>query len=787
MRGPKRRDIGHGALAERALLPMIPPVEEFPYTIRVVSDILESNGSSSMASVCGSTLSLMDAGVKIKKPVAGIAMGLIKEGDDYVVLSDIAGVEDHLGDMDFKIAGTPDGITALQMDIKISGVTFEILKKALEQAREGRLFILGKMKDAISETRAELSPHAPRITSIQIDPEKIGTVIGKGGETIRALSEEYEAQIDVDDEGMVLVYAVNGEKGDACVEAIRQMTKDVELGETFTGKVVKTTTFGAFVELTKGTDGLLHISNLVPGGRAESVEDVVNRGDEVKVRVVELNKERGPHRAAARRRSRDRRQDGRGAVADRHRQRRTPPGGAAVTAAAAVVGATGSGGGRDRGRSRRPGLAVPGTTRLTELDSGIRVVTERVPSVRSIALGLWVRVGSRDESDSRGGHLALPRAHAVQGHAEADRRADRAGVRRPRRGGERGHQQGGDGAARPLPRRAPRPRFRGAGRHAAALHLRGPRVRARGGARGDRDVRGRASGQGARRPLRGDLRRPSAGPAGDRPRRGDRRPDRGQGVRLSRRPLCARHDRGRGGRQPRARPDRGPGAASGSPTASGTDPRDLRRLLRAAAASASPFTARRPSSTTSASAERASPATTSAASPCRSWTRSWAAPPPRACSRRCARSAAWPTAVYSWASQYQDTGQVGIYVGTREDNVVQALDVIGAELERLRQEPVAEEELRRAREHVKGRLALSMESTASRMTPARAFGADGHAAADPRRDDRAARGGDARGPRGADASSCTRPPACRWPRSGVTRACFRGALGPVGAELSDAA
>jgi len=293
MRGPKRRDIGHGALAERALVPMIPSQEEFPYTIRVVSDILESNGSSSMASVCGSTLSLMDAGVKIRKPVAGVAMGLIKEGDDYVVLSDIAGVEDHLGDMDFKVAGTPDGITALQMDIKISGVTFEILREALEQANKGRLFILGKMNDAIAETRAELSPYAPRITSIQIDPEKIGMVIGKGGETIRALSDEYEAQIDVDDEGMVLVYAVNGEKGDACVEAIRQMTKDVELGEVFTGKVVKTTTFGAFVELSKGTDGLLHISNLVPGGRAESVEAVLNRGDEVTVRVVELNKERG--------------------------------------------------------------------------------------------------------------------------------------------------------------------------------------------------------------------------------------------------------------------------------------------------------------------------------------------------------------------------------------------------------------------------------------------------------------------------------------------------------------
>ena len=293
MRGPKRRDIGHGALAERALLPMIPSQEDFPYTIRVVSDILESNGSSSMASVCGSTLSLMDAGVKIAKPVAGIAMGLVKEGDDYIVLSDIAGVEDHLGDMDFKVAGTPDGITALQMDIKISGVTFDILRTALEQAQKGRLFILDKMQEALSETRAELSPYAPRITSIQIDPDMIGKVIGKGGETIRALSEEFEAQIDVDDDGMVLVYAVDGEKGDACIEAIRQLTKDVELGEIFTGKVVKTTTFGAFVELAKGTDGLIHISNIKPGERPETVEDVVNKGDELTVRVVELDKQRG--------------------------------------------------------------------------------------------------------------------------------------------------------------------------------------------------------------------------------------------------------------------------------------------------------------------------------------------------------------------------------------------------------------------------------------------------------------------------------------------------------------
>ena len=294
MRGPKRRDIGHGALAERALVPMIPDQENFPYTIRVVSDILESNGSSSMASVCGSTLSLMDAGVPIKSPVAGVAMGLIKEGDDYVVLSDIAGVEDHLGDMDFKVAGTERGITALQMDIKITGVTFEILRDALTQAREGRLFILGRMADAIGEPRSELSEFAPRISAVKIDPDKIGLLIGKGGETIRSLQEEYEAQIDVDDEGNVRVYAQTGAQGDALVERIRAMTKEVEVGDEFVAaKVVKTTTFGAFVELAKGTDGLLHISNVSPGQRVATVEEVLNKGDEVSVRVVEVDRERG--------------------------------------------------------------------------------------------------------------------------------------------------------------------------------------------------------------------------------------------------------------------------------------------------------------------------------------------------------------------------------------------------------------------------------------------------------------------------------------------------------------
>jgi polyribonucleotide nucleotidyltransferase len=291
--GPKRRDIGHGALAERALVPMVPSIEEFPYTIRVVSDIFESNGSSSMASVCGSSLSLMDAGVPLKRPVAGIAMGLIKEGEEYVVLTDIAGVEDHLGDMDFKVAGTERGITALQMDIKISGVTFEILRDALTRAHKARTFILGRMSEVIEGPRSQLSQYAPRIQTIQIDPSQIGLLIGKGGETIRGLSEEFESQIDVNDEGQVLIYSANGELADELVERIRMMMKEVEVGDEFLGKVVKTTTFGAFVELAKGTDGLLHISNVSPGERIASVEEVLNKGDEINVRVVEVDRERG--------------------------------------------------------------------------------------------------------------------------------------------------------------------------------------------------------------------------------------------------------------------------------------------------------------------------------------------------------------------------------------------------------------------------------------------------------------------------------------------------------------
>jgi polyribonucleotide nucleotidyltransferase len=292
MRGPKRRDIGHGALAQRALEAVIPPADEFPYTIRIVSETLESNGSSSMGSVCGSTLACMDAGVPIKAPVSGIAMGLVKEGDDYVILTDIQGAEDHLGDMDFKVAGTETGITALQMDIKITGVTREIMSSALEQAKEARATILEKMLEAIPEVRAELSEKAPRISTIKIDPEKIGMVIGKGGETIRALESENEVQIDIEEDGTILIYATDGTKANAAISAIEALTKEPEVGDEYTGKVVKTTQFGAFVELKKGTDGLLHVSNVGPG-RVGHIEDVINRGDILDVLVQEVDKARG--------------------------------------------------------------------------------------------------------------------------------------------------------------------------------------------------------------------------------------------------------------------------------------------------------------------------------------------------------------------------------------------------------------------------------------------------------------------------------------------------------------
>jgi polyribonucleotide nucleotidyltransferase len=292
MRGPKRRDIGHGALAQRALEATIPSVEDFPYTIRLVSETLESNGSSSMGSVCGSTLALMDAGVPIVAPVSGIAMGLVKEDDDYVILTDIQGAEDHLGDMDFKVAGTREGITALQMDIKITGVTQEIMRSALEQAKRARESILETMLAVISEPRTMLAGHAPRISTVKIDQEQIGLVIGKGGETIRALEADFDVQIDIEEDGTILIYATEGDKAEAAISAITALTKEPEVGDTYTGRVVKTTQFGAFVELKKGTDGLLHVSNVGPG-RVARIEDVLDRGDIVDVVVQEVDKERG--------------------------------------------------------------------------------------------------------------------------------------------------------------------------------------------------------------------------------------------------------------------------------------------------------------------------------------------------------------------------------------------------------------------------------------------------------------------------------------------------------------
>lgn len=288
LRGPKRRDIGHGHLAERALYAVLPDEDEFPYTMRLVSEVLASNGSSSMASVCGSSLALMDAGVPIHKPVAGVAMGLISGTDgQYRVLTDIQGIEDSLGDMDFKVAGTGDGITALQMDIKTTGITYEIMRVAFAQAREGRQFILGKMNEAIKEPRRELSDSAPRIITLQINPEKIGAVIGPGGKTIRSIIEESGAQIDVEDDGRVFITTAEGEGARIAQQRIEALTREIKIGEVFTGKVVRIMPYGAFVNLTPGKDGMVHVSEIAEG-RVENVEDVLKIGDEVKVMVIDV-------------------------------------------------------------------------------------------------------------------------------------------------------------------------------------------------------------------------------------------------------------------------------------------------------------------------------------------------------------------------------------------------------------------------------------------------------------------------------------------------------------------
>ncbi len=290
LRGPGRREVGHGALAERALKAVVPTKLEFPYTIRIVSDILESNGSSSMATVCGGTLALMDAGVPIKAPVAGIAMGLVKEGDKVIVLSDILGLEDHLGDMDFKVTGTSTGITALQMDMKIEGITIEVMRTALQQAKEGRLHILGKMLETLSTPRKELNPFAPRIITMQINPDKIKDVIGSGGKVIRSIVEQTGAKIDIEDSGIINIASTDEAAANKAKEIIRGIVQDAEVGKLYMGKVRKIMDFGAFVEIFPGTDGLLHISQ-ISDQRIEKVTDELKEGDEVLVKVLEIDRQ----------------------------------------------------------------------------------------------------------------------------------------------------------------------------------------------------------------------------------------------------------------------------------------------------------------------------------------------------------------------------------------------------------------------------------------------------------------------------------------------------------------
>ncbi|MBP8617077.1 polyribonucleotide nucleotidyltransferase [Veillonella sp.] len=289
-RGPGRREIGHGALAERALVPVIPSEADFPYAMRLVSEVLESNGSSSMASVCGSTLSLMDAGVPIKAPVAGIAMGLVTKDDHYTILTDIQGMEDALGDMDFKVAGTAKGVTAIQMDIKISGLSREILHEALEQAHKGRMHIMGIMMETINAPRESMSAFAPRIITMNINPDKIRDVIGSGGKVIRGIIEETGAKIDIEDDGTIFIAATEQSSADKAIEIITNLTKEVEVGEVYMGKVTRLMAFGAFVEVLPGKEGLVHISKLAKE-RVEKVEDVVNVGDEIMVKVIEIDKQ----------------------------------------------------------------------------------------------------------------------------------------------------------------------------------------------------------------------------------------------------------------------------------------------------------------------------------------------------------------------------------------------------------------------------------------------------------------------------------------------------------------
>ncbi len=352
LRGPKRREIGHGALAERALEPMIPPTDQFPYTLRLVSEVMSSNGSTSMASVCGSTLALMDAGVPIKAPVAGIAMGLVSDGDAnsadfrYKVLSDIQGLEDALGDMDFKVAGTSKGINALQMDIKLRGLKYEILEKALAQAREGRLYIMEKMLSAIPAPRQELSPYAPRLEVIHISPDKIGKVIGPGGKNIRRLQDEHNVQVDIQEDGTVFIGAASGEGATLAEEEILGMTEEPEIGHIYTGKVVRVEPYGAFVEIIPGVDGLVHISQIADY-RVPSINDVVRVGDEIMVMVIDIDANTGKIKLS-------RQAVLEGWTAEQARERDRKPSGSSRHSGGSSRGGSRSGSRQSNRRNRRP-------------------------------------------------------------------------------------------------------------------------------------------------------------------------------------------------------------------------------------------------------------------------------------------------------------------------------------------------------------------------------------------------------------------------------------------------
>ena len=764
MRGPKRRDIGHGALAERALVPMIPSPEEFPYTIRVVSDILESNGSSSMASVCGSSLSLMDAGVPIKRPVAGIAMGLIKEGDDYVVLSDIAGVEDHLGDMDFKVAGTERGITALQMDIKITGVTFEILRDALAQAKEGRTHILGKMAEVIDgPARGALAVRAAHLD----DPDRPGqdrpadrqgrrdhprpaarSSTRRSTSTTRATSSSTPQ---------------TGAQGDALIDRIRSMTKEVEVGDEFQGKVVKTTTFGAFVELAKGTDGLLHISNVSPGQRVDTVEEVLNKGDEIAVRVVEVDKERG---RIGLRLAEDPEIAGKtveelAAVGSGGGGgwRRPWPAAAAATATAAAAAATAGAAGatvtaaraRRAATATRTAASAPGHlpepphhgARLGAADrhggtcppSGPRPWASSWPPAR--AARRPARPGSRTSSSTccSAAPTATPRRRSTSCSTAWAPSSTPAPTRRPRRSTRGCSTSTCRAAFDVMADMVWRPAFHDVdperevvleeiamyeddpqdtvfdvlGEAVFGDHPLGRPIIGRAPVIRDTPVDEIAAFH-ARRYVPA-LGRHRGGGLG-RPRR-----DRGAGR------AHARRQRAGGGRA-RARP--GPGGAA------------QHRALPAQGHRAGPRLPRRPRP----AARRRPPLRRCACS-----TRSSAGCPPRGSSRPCARSAGWPTRVYSFAGQFADTGQIGLYVGTRPDNLAEAMEVVARRARAgCASEPATEDELVRARENVKAPRRARHGVHRRAHEPPRRLAALRPAAAGDRRDHGAHRRRDARRP-----------------------------------------